>query len=305
MGLADRHYMRQPSGGLYLSATVLLIVSLVVMWILQVTVMPPALEDHLSLSVEGIKRGFVWELFTFQFLHGSFLHLLFNCVAIFSFGRELEWVLGKQRFLTLYFMSGVIGGLFQLIAALIFPLHFGGSVVGASAGGCGLVAAFVMRDPLRQLSLLLYFVMPITIRARTMLAIFMGLAALGLAFPHSVFGGTVAHAAHLGGFLTGIAWIKLNWHQDYVELPWETWIDRWRQWHPFQARQRKQELIKAASIKRPAWHPQPDIADLPSEEFISREVDPILDKIHEHGIQSLTERERRILEMARNRMAKR
>ena len=46
-------------------------------------------------------------------------------------------------------------------------------------------------------------------------------------------------------------------------------------------------------------------ADLPSEEFISKEVDPILDKISAHGIQSLTERERKILEAARAKMAKR
>jgi hypothetical protein len=76
---------------------------------------------------------------------------------------------------------------------------------------------------------------------------------------------------------------------------------------PFESRRRKRELIKAVSIKIPQWPPQkPDSrVDVPEEEFISREVDPILDKISQHGIQSLTERERKILEAARNRMAKR
>jgi hypothetical protein len=66
-------------------------------------------------------------------------------------------------------------------------------------------------------------------------------------------------------------------------------------------------LVKAASVKSSKWPlPKADRdTDLPSEEFISREVDPILDKISQHGIQSLTARERRILETARNKMAKR
>jgi hypothetical protein len=66
-------------------------------------------------------------------------------------------------------------------------------------------------------------------------------------------------------------------------------------------------LIKAVSIKIPKW-PQARTegpGELSQEEFISREVDPILDKISQHGIQSLTERERKILEAARNKMAKR
>src|SRR5436190_5188651 len=147
MGLADRHYMRQPSGGLYLSTTVMLIASLVCVFILQLTVLHPLfVDEYLALSVDGIKRGFVWELFTFQFLHGGWIHLLLNCIVIYSFGREMEWVLGKQRFLTLFFLSGVMGGLLQVIAGVISPTHLGGSVVGASACAFGLVAAFAMRD---------------------------------------------------------------------------------------------------------------------------------------------------------------
>jgi hypothetical protein len=65
-------------------------------------------------------------------------------------------------------------------------------------------------------------------------------------------------------------------------------------------------MIKAAGFKpfppRAAKGAEP--ADLPSQEFITQEVDPILDKISAHGIQSLTERERQILQAARNRMSK-
>jgi len=78
-------------------------------------------------------------------------------------------------------------------------------------------------------------------------------------------------------------------------------------WNPFQSKRRKRELIRAVSIKIPKWPhgPAESPGDVSQEEFISREVDPILDKISQHGIQSLTERERKILEAARNKMAKR
>ena len=306
MGLADRHYMRQSPGGLNWSATVALIIALAVTFILQLTVLRPGFaNNYVALSLHGIRRGFIWELLTFQFLHSGLIHLLLNCWAIYVFGRELEWALSKTRFFTLYFSSGVIGGLLQMLGAWVWPDHFGGAVVGASAGGFGLVAAFAMLDPERQLMMLVYFILPIRMRAKTLLRLCLLLAGLGIALPNSIFGGNVAHAAHLGGILTGIAWVKLGWHRDYIRLPWEAWFDRKRQWRPFSARQRKRELIKTAAFQGPSWRSQPEDAGLPSEEFISREVDPILDKISAHGIQSLTERERKILEAARNRMAKR
>jgi len=308
MGIADRQYMRDAPGGLNWSATVVLIVTLVVAFILQVTMVPRAFaSEYLALSLEGLKRGFVWQLLTFQFMHGGLIHLLLNCWAIYVFGRAVEWMIGKSRFLVLYFCSGIIGGLLQMLGALLWPSHLGGAVVGASAGGFGLVAAFAALNPHHQLTMLLFFVVPVQMRARTLLVICLALSGLGMAFPNSVFGGNVAHAAHLGGLLAGVGWVRLGWHHDYVRLPWEGLVERWRQWGPFHARRRKRELVRAASVREDQWpvsaRERPE--ELPPEEFISREVDPILDKISAHGLQSLTERERKILDAARKKMAKR
>ena len=70
---------------------------------------------------------------------------------------------------------------------------------------------------------------------------------------------------------------------------------------------RPRVLVTAPFPKRPFWQRSKttEVDDLPPAEFISREVDPILDKISAYGIQSLTDRERRILEAARAKMAKR
>jgi rhomboid family protein len=292
MGLADRHYMREPASDWRFSTTVVLIVLLVIAFLLQNTVSPLFKRDYLELSLEGIQHGFVWQLLTFQFLHAGILHLLLNCITLFSFGRAVEATLDKPRFLALYFLSGIIGGLFQILLAWIAPVYFGGSVVGASAGIFGVIAAFATLAPEQVITMFLFFVIPVNMRAKWLLWLSLAIAVLGIVFSRG-FGVDVAHGAHLGGILTGVAFIKFS-----GRLP-------QRLWNPFQARRRKRDLVKAVSIKIPKWPAAEGPGDLTQEEFISREVDPILDKISQHGIQSLTERERKILEAARNKMAKR
>ncbi len=257
--------------------------------------------DYLALSWYGLTHGYVWQLITFQFLHGGLLHLLFNCWAIYIFGREVEEALGVKKFLTLYFTSGVIGGLFQALAGGLavrfgtttWIMHFAAPTVGASAGAFGLLAAFATMFPERRLMLLLFFVLPVSMRAKFLL-LFSGLLALfGLLFP----AGNMADAAHLGGMLTGILFVRYALH-------WE--------WHwPRLRRSNRQvplRLVKVGSGGSGMWtRSKPGRADddLPPDEFLSKEVDPILDKISAHGIQSLTDRERRILELAREKMGKR
>jgi|SRR5579862_1746682 len=292
--LEDRDYMRQSSGRLRWSATLTLVVVLVVAYIVQEYVLRLPVNNDFALSLNGIKSGHVWQLLTFQFLHANFWHLFFNCWTLYMFGREVESAVGKVRFLILYFLSGIMGGLLQVFVSLVWPNYFAGYVVGASAGIFGVVAAFAMLAPNEILTLLVFFILPVNLRAKWLLFISLAVAALGIAFPVQ-FGGNIAHAAHLGGILTGMAFVRFGGElgRSFLE--------------PFESRRRKRELIKAVSIKIPQWPRQksesPD--EVPEEEFISREVDPILDKISQHGIQSLTERERKILEAARNRMAKR
>jgi hypothetical protein len=209
------------------------------------------------------------------------------------FGREIEAALGWKTFLTLYFASGVLGGMVQILAALVLGGSFAGSVVGASAGAFGLVAAFAMLYPERPLMMLLFFVIPLSMRAKYLLLISGVLALVGIAFPAD----NVAHAAHLGGMLTGIFFIRYLIH----------WNWRWPAFGKSFRRSPVRKLVNVHSKKTAPWKTSvaPAEEDLPAEEFLRREVDPILDKISAHGIQSLTERERRVLEAARAKMSKR
>jgi membrane associated rhomboid family serine protease len=305
--LENRDYMRRdpwsgtPSGFQW-SACVVLMLAITVAFALQqvnrVYIHAPA-DEYLALTTDGLRNGFLWQLLTFQFLHAGLWHLFCNLIGLWFFGRPVEARLGPKRFLLLYFGSGVAGGLLQSLMAFTFPAYFGSSVYGASAGVFGVLAAFCMMEPESQI--LIYFILPI--RAKYLL---MAVTAIALFFTVVPAGGGVAHAAHLGGILAGVAWVKLGLHRDYVRFPWETWLERWRLWRPLQTRQRKRELVRAASVRGRPWRQGPADSDseIQSDDFISKKVDPILDKISAHGIQSLTERERKILEAARQKMAK-
>jgi membrane associated rhomboid family serine protease len=295
--LDDRSYMRSDSRPARWSMTVTLLVVNVVCFLVQNLVGKYSnfpIFDYFALSTEGLKHGFVWQLITFQFMHGGFLHLLFNSIAIFFFGRAIEETLGPKTFLKLYFSSGVIGGLIQILVATLVPHRFGHAVVGASAGGFGLIAAFATLFPERSLTLLLFFIIPINMKAKVLLLIEGAITVWGIVFPSS----GIAHAAHLGGMLTGIAYIRFIVLSNHAPI----------RWRPFGRTPSVRELVNANSARRPTWRRTKTTQtgeELPSAEFISREVDPILDKISAHGIHSLTEQERQILDAARKKMAKR
>jgi membrane associated rhomboid family serine protease len=201
---------KQPVPRRTLSATIVLVAVNVVAFLFQRYVLSDAFARHyLQLSLGGFEQGFFWQLLSYQLLHGGWLHLLLNCWTLFVFGHGVEWAVGKFRFVLLYFVSGIIGGLFQVMAAFLWPYYFGAATVGASAGVMGVMAAFAMLYPDQKLILLLFFVIPMKIRAESLLGIILMLTGLGIAFHHSRFtlllGGNVAHFAHLGGILAGLA----------------------------------------------------------------------------------------------------
>jgi membrane associated rhomboid family serine protease len=276
--LEDRDYMRQPD---YreprVSFTIALLIINAICFVGQLIVSRSLRgaeieQTYFALSLDGLKHGYVWQLLTFQFMHASWLHLIFNSIAIFFFGRPVEMAFGRSRFLALYFSSGIIGGVVQMLFALCLPNLFGGAVVGASAGGYGLVAAFAVMNWEERFTLLLFYFIPLTICGRTLFWGIIVLAVVGILTPNS----GIANAAHLGGILTGFFFARWIFQGNWPRLDFPS------RRHP-----------KAESD-----------TDFSTDEFVKREVDPILEKISAHGIHSLTPREREILEKARSKMAK-
>lgn len=285
MGLYDRDYMREEEKPRFVfpkfrSATMMLLALNIAAFVLQAIFYgyPPKFNNGLplALSVNQVLHGWVWQLLTYQFLHGSLMHLLGNCLGIYMFGEEVETGLGKKRFFILYFVSGIVGGIFQVLFSLAWHGHFGANVVGASAGVFGLIAAFATMFPNRTLNLLVFFVLPVSLKAKTLLLIEGAIAIFGILYP----GDNIAHGAHLGGALAGIIFIR------QLRARWGFWPG-------------EQPPPSGSS-------PQPPVVEEEStEDFIASEVDPILDKINKKGIHSLTDRERKILEQAQSKMRKR
>ena len=141
-----------------------------------------------------------WQLVTYGFLHGGTMHLVFNMFMLWMFGRELELIMGKWRFLT-YYLTCVIGaGVVQLIVTALQGSPY--PVVGASGGVFGLLLAFGMTFPNRMIMLLFP---PIPMKAKYMVVLF-GILELYLGLSGSAPG--IANFAHLGGMLFGFLLLR-------------------------------------------------------------------------------------------------
>jgi membrane associated rhomboid family serine protease len=243
----------------------------------------PYIEHYLALSAEGIRRGFVWQFVTYMFLHAGIWHILGNMLFLWFFGAEVEYFVGRKYFTRLYFMSGIFGAAlwlaFNFTPYLIAGHQIYASCIGASAAVLGCVVAYATLFPDREVSLLLFFILPINLRAK-----YLAMIAVAIDVVMLLQGGSgVANLAHLGGAAFGYLYIK---QLGYGTTP------RWLLWF---------QDITARLKPRPRATPR----NMSSEEFVREQVDPILDKIAREGMHSLTRRERKILESAKDLMQKR
>ena len=150
--------------------------------------------------VEGAYPFEPWQVVTYAFLHGSYLHLLTNMFALLIFGPDVERLFGTGYFTLYYFVCAITAAVAQLIVTALVPNAFG-PTIGASGAIFGILLAYGMAFPRRQL--LFLFVIPI----RAWLFVFLyGLWELAM----GVFGYEqgVAHFAHIGGMVGGYLLIR-------------------------------------------------------------------------------------------------
>ncbi len=228
---------------------------------------------ELVLSPMGMASGRVWQLLTYMWLHGDVWHLLFNMFGLHFLGRPVEERLGTARFLWLYLMGGFVGGVMWWLV----NLRSGGFVLGASGGVLAVVMAFAVLYPRAPLVL---FPIPIQVQARW-LAIFYVVFSAVMAVEQ---GGRIAHMAHLGGLIVGFVYVRALGIAHEPMFWWRGF--RWP------------EFGRRGPVHR-GGAPGPGATR--REDPRSDEIDAILDKISEHGFQSLTAREKEILEKASGR----
>jgi len=165
------------------------------------------LYDHLGLEGAAVVHGEIWQLVTYAFLHFGLLHLLFNMLALWMFGAQLEQDWGYNLFMQFYFFCAV--GAALVTVAISFTGILGVSphtlTVGASGGIYGLLLAFGI---LHGNSEVMLFPLPFLIKAKYFVIGIIGLALYGaLSSAHSL-GQSTAYMAHLGGLLFGYIFLK-------------------------------------------------------------------------------------------------
>ena len=159
-----------------------------------------SLFPYLALSREGLAGGDWWQLLSYAFLHGSPLHLLVNMVGLWFTGPLLEELLGGLCYLGLYVGGALAGGILQTLVS------HGSVLVGASGAVCALLVGFATLLPRLEITALIFFVIPVKMKASTL-----GWLVIVGSFLFWLFGieREIGHMAHLGGGIAGfvICWI--------------------------------------------------------------------------------------------------
>lgn len=232
----------------------------------------------------------IWQLITYQFMHGNFSHILFNMFALWMFGAEIENIFGSRKFLIFYLLAGVSAGLLHLF---ISPL-LGSSpavTIGASGSVFGVMTAFALLFPDRYI--FLYFLIPI--KAKYLIGFLIVFEFLAINSAHS----NVAHLAHLGGALFGFIYLLLDKNFN-IELK-----NVFRREYFYKRRYQNQYedyYTPSSSRRRNDDVDEAKFRDIDDDVITQEEIDEILDKIGKYGYQNLTEREKRILFEASKRM---
>jgi membrane associated rhomboid family serine protease len=276
-----------------------LIISNVIVWLLLDFLLAPftlagvpifgILSEYLALWPLG-PNFWPWQLVTYMFMHGGFLHLFFNMLALWMFGMELENSWGSRKFLIFYMLCGIGAGVANMIVSI--PLELTAPTVGASGAVFGIMIAFAMLFPDRPIYL--YFLFPV--RAKYLIAVWIGLELL-LGVTGSSDG--VAHFAHLGGAAVGFLYMAV----ELGIIPLREWLISFKgeESYPFRnnphIRKEGDEIRDAQFFDIHTGKPRED-----KEEVTQEVIDAILDKISTGGYQSLTEDEKRILNEASKRI---
>jgi membrane associated rhomboid family serine protease len=297
MGIYDRDYVNSsrgmggpPSGGqgrLFArspdwSVTTWLIVINVAVYILSFILQPFVMNAGFLSLHHAFERLEVWRLISFQFLHdqSGIMHIGFNMLGLWIFGPMVEQYLGGKKFLAYYLVCGLAGGLLFVVLNLLglliqtpipglLDINKMSPLVGASAGVFGVIVACAKIAPDNEIMLLFP---PIPMKMKTFAYGYVAIALVSLIIGTSNAGG---EAAHLGGAIAGFVFIrKSHLLTDFFDVFGDS-----------REPKNKPKPKKKSALRnyKNTEGPHPD------------EIDAILDKVHEKGFASLSEKDKRKL----------
>jgi membrane associated rhomboid family serine protease len=295
--LFDRSYMRSDYPRETTSALTWLLSAVVAGSVMQLVferfLDSNVMVDLFAVTPAALLQGEVWTLVTYTFLHGGVLHLVLNALGLFLLGREIAPLLGTRGSIQFYLSTAILGALAW------FAAHAWGSptfpLVGASAVLAGMFIFFACVAPEREITFLLFFVLPVTLKPKVLAWILLGIETLGFLFNElrggALDGGAgIAHSAHLGGMLGGWLYFRLLYANNGLDRA---------------ARTSFSLTLFRRRPKAPAPVAESDSPPLAPPVNLRAEVDRILDKINSHGFGALTEQEKRLLDDAKDLLSRR
>jgi membrane associated rhomboid family serine protease len=311
MGIYDRDYYRNEGPGFLASITEhgkvckWLILINVILFVFQLLTRaqfptddglqtPTNIEDLLPvgwltkvlwLDVNRVLHGEVWRLLTYGFVHDEFSmwHIVFNMIFLWWFGSDVEDLYGPREFLAVYLTSIVLGGVAFVIGNLLkMPGQF---CLGASGGVMTVMVLSALHYPNRII--MLFYFLPVPIWIFVLFVVAKDL--------YPLLSGTPTSTAVLAGAAFGYVYYKMEWRMlNFLPSP--------RSWR----RQRQRAKLR---IFREEEEPQTPVhaiqAKAPTsnmDEQLEARMDAVLQKVSDHGLESLTEQEREILVRASERM---
>ena len=267
------------------------------------------LNDILGLHFFLAKDFALYQLFTYMFMHGGWMHLFFNMFALWMFGCVVERVWGPKKFLFYYILCGIGAGIVQEIVQyveLYFILQPEGAgffsltsilsdadkmalnawtTVGASGAIYAILLAFGMLFPEERVFI---FPLPVPIKAKWFVMIYV---VLELFMALGTKGDGVAHFAHLGGMLFGFLLI-LYWKKHpsvnggIGASGGDVFGNLKKKW---QQRAQKKPSENVDGSRKADWDYNA------KKKATEEEIDRILDKIRKNGYASLTKEEKQLL----------
>lgn len=255
-----------------------------------------------------------YQLVTYLFMHGSFMHLFFNMFAVWMFGTVMERVWGPKRFLIYYLVCGIGAGIIQEgvqyinyanenLAAYDFVMTSSGRItteaylnlwttVGASGAVYAILLAFGMTFPNERMFIIPF---PFPIKAKWLIG---GFIVIEVWSALNTPGDGIAHMAHLGGMLFGFLLIRYWRKHPNIEQRFNGQNGFFQQMKKQYENKRRNTFHYQPSTETPRWEEHKE-----KEEDSARqaEIDAILDKIRKSGYDSLTKEEKKKLFEQSNR----
>lgn len=243
---------------------------------------PGFLEVLFGLSHAGLIEQFhVWQVFTYMFLHGGWLHIIFNLLVLWMFAGDLEQLWGSSFFLKYYLYAGTGAGLFIAFMNAFTYYRFEANpiTIGASGALYAILLAYGLTWPNREV--LIWFIFPVKIKY---LIIVIGLIEFFGTLSSATSGGTgISHIGHLGGIISGFIYIKIKGNRR--RSGGKSSSDK-KQENPVSELFRKRRLEKKKK-------------DIDTRIKAKKIIDELLEKISREGMSSLTSEEKSRLEWAR------